>query len=82
MILKVLLFLHRSFFAQVMIENAADPMKSPYAPSVGATYESACNVLSDTLSQFTKNPRLVARIWRIWSLAFSSAVTMAFSLSS
>jgi hypothetical protein len=70
----VLLFLHRAFFAQVMIESAADPLKSPYAHSVLAAYQAACNVLDDTLNQFTKKPLLVARVWRIWSLAFSAAV--------
>ncbi|KAJ7178011.1 hypothetical protein C8R46DRAFT_888893 [Mycena filopes] len=72
----MLLFLHRAFFAQVMIENAGDPMKSPYAHSVLAAYEGACNVLDDTLNQFTKKPLLVARVWRIWSLAFSAAVVV------
>ncbi|KAJ7151463.1 hypothetical protein C8R43DRAFT_886981 [Mycena crocata] len=72
----MLLFLHRAFFAQVMIENAGDPMKSPYWHSVLAAYEGACNVLEDTLNQFTKKPLLVARVWRIWSLAFSSAVVV------
>ncbi|KAJ7253061.1 hypothetical protein B0H12DRAFT_1017793 [Mycena haematopus] len=72
----MLLFLHRAFFAQVMIEHATDPMKSPYAHSVVAAYECACNVLKDTVDQFTKNPLLVARIWRIWSLAFSAAVVV------
>ncbi|KAJ7756952.1 hypothetical protein B0H16DRAFT_1537516 [Mycena metata] len=67
---------HRAFFAQVMIEHAADPMKSPYAHSVLAAYQGACNVLDDTLNQFTKKPLLVARIWRIWSLAFSAAVVV------
>jgi hypothetical protein len=72
----VLLFLHRAFFAQVMIENATDPMKSPYAHSVLVTYKSACNVLADTVNQFNKNQLLVARVWRIWSLAFSAAVVI------
>ncbi|KAJ7028724.1 hypothetical protein C8F04DRAFT_963706 [Mycena alexandri] len=72
----MLLFLHRAFFAQVMIKHAADPMKSPYAHSVLAAYQGACNVLDDTLHQFTKNPLLVARVWRIWSLAFSAAVVV------
>ncbi|KAJ7337354.1 hypothetical protein DFH08DRAFT_705678 [Mycena albidolilacea] len=72
----MLLFLHRAFFAQVMIENATDPMKSPYAHSVLVAYESACNVLADTVNQFNKNQLLVARVWRIWSLAFSAAVVI------
>ncbi|KAJ7075114.1 hypothetical protein B0H15DRAFT_934829 [Mycena belliarum] len=72
----MLLFLHRAFFAQVMIEDAADPMKSPYAHSVLAAYQGACSVLDHTLEQFTKRPLLVSRVWRIWSLAFSAAVVV------
>ncbi|KAJ6495975.1 hypothetical protein C8R45DRAFT_151588 [Mycena sanguinolenta] len=72
----MLLFLHRAFFAQVMIEHATDPLKSPYAHSVFAAYEAACNVLKDTVEQFTKNPLLVTRIWWIWSFAFSAAVVI------
>ncbi|KAJ7747903.1 hypothetical protein DFH07DRAFT_747477 [Mycena maculata] len=72
----MLLFLHRAFFAQVMIENAEDPMKSPYAHSVLAAYQAACNVLEDTVNQFRKKPLLVARVWRIWSLAFSASVVI------
>ncbi|KAJ6591053.1 hypothetical protein DFH09DRAFT_907769 [Mycena vulgaris] len=72
----MLLFLHRAFFAQVMIENAADPMKSPYAHSMLAAYQAACTVLDDTFNQFNKKPLLVARVWRIWSLAFSAAVVV------
>ncbi|KAJ7481536.1 hypothetical protein FB451DRAFT_1030501 [Mycena latifolia] len=72
----MLLFLHRAFFAQVMIENATDPMKSPYAHSMLAAYQAACNVLHDTVEQFTKRPLLTARVWRIWSLAFSAAVVV------
>ncbi|KAJ7057013.1 hypothetical protein C8F01DRAFT_1153071 [Mycena amicta] len=71
-----LLFLHRSYFAEVMISHAASPLSSPYAPSVFAAYEAACNVLNDTFDQFTKNPALVARVWRIWSLAFTAAVVV------
>ncbi|KAJ6588378.1 hypothetical protein B0H19DRAFT_922527 [Mycena capillaripes] len=72
----MLLFLHRAFFAQVMIEHAADPTQSPYARSVFAAYEGAVNVLDDTVNQFSKKPLLVARVWRIWSLAFSAAVVI------
>ncbi|KAJ7628452.1 hypothetical protein FB45DRAFT_748903 [Roridomyces roridus] len=72
----LLLFLHRAFFAQAMIENASDPMKSPYAHSVLVAYQAACNVLEDTVNQFVKKPLLVARVWRIWSLAFSASVVI------
>ncbi|KAJ8486803.1 hypothetical protein ONZ45_g14557 [Pleurotus djamor] len=55
-------------------DNPDDPLKSSYAESVSAAYHSACVVLEDTQSQFGKKPLLCARIWRIWSYAFSAAI--------
>lgn len=71
----VLLFLHRGFFAQAMSDDPVNPLRSPYSPSVLAAYSSACTVLDDTRSQFLKKPLLCARVWRIWSFAFSAAVS-------
>ncbi|GLB35003.1 putative fungal specific transcription factor [Lyophyllum shimeji] len=70
----LLMFLHRGFFAQAMTENPLDPLQSPYGQSVLAAYSSACVVLEDTKSQYANKPLLCARIWRIWSLAFSATV--------
>ncbi|KAF7366690.1 putative transcriptional regulatory protein C1F7.11c [Mycena sanguinolenta] len=69
-------FVRSHYRDMIMIEHATDPMKSPYAHSVFAAYEGACNVLRDTLEQFNKNPLLVTRIWRIWSIAFSAALVI------
>lgn len=71
----VLLFLHRGFFAQAMSEHPLDPLNSPLGPSVSAAYASACVILEDTKGQFYKKPLLCSRVWRIWSLAFSAAVS-------
>ncbi|KAF8077997.1 hypothetical protein FPV67DRAFT_1557423 [Lyophyllum atratum] len=62
------------FFAQAMTENPVDPLQSPYGQSVLAAYSSACVVLKDTRSQYFEKPLLCARIWRIWSLAFSATI--------
>ncbi|KAF7292903.1 Fungal-trans domain-containing protein [Mycena indigotica] len=70
------LFLHRSYFAQAMMSHTSSPLSSPYSLSVFAAYKSACNVLIHTLKQFTKNPGIVARVWRIWSFAFTAAVVV------
>ncbi|PPQ92520.1 hypothetical protein CVT25_010353 [Psilocybe cyanescens] len=70
----MLLFLHRSYFAQAMTEHPDNPLNSQYSQSVHAAYSSACTVLEDTRSQFMKKPLLCARIWRIWSFTFSAAV--------
>ncbi|KDR74952.1 hypothetical protein GALMADRAFT_249900 [Galerina marginata CBS 339.88] len=70
----MLMFLHRAHFAQAMTEYPNNPLHSPYSQSVSAAYSSACSVLQDTRAQFIKKPLLCARIWRMWSLAFSAAV--------
>ncbi|KAF9467158.1 hypothetical protein BDZ94DRAFT_1305645 [Collybia nuda] len=70
----LLLFLHRGFFAQAMSENPRNPLEATCGQSVLAAYSSACVVLEDTKMQFLKKPLLCARVWRIWSLAFSAAV--------
>ncbi|KAF8237437.1 hypothetical protein L208DRAFT_1247461 [Tricholoma matsutake] len=70
----MLLFLHRGFFAQAMSENPANPLHSSYSQSVLAAYSSACVVLDSTKAQYFKQRLLCARVWRIWSLAFSAAV--------
>lgn len=70
----LLMFLHRGFFAQAMTENPLNPLQSPYGQSVLAAYSSACVVLEDTKSQYFNKPLLCARVWRIWSLAFSATV--------
>lgn len=75
---QVLLFLHRGFFAQAMTENPRNPLEASCGQSVLAAYSSACVVLEDTKMQFLKKPLLCARVWRIWSLAFSAAVGQCF----
>jgi hypothetical protein len=77
----VLLFLHRAHFAQAMMENPADPLAGPHGRSVTAAYQSACVILDDTRAQFEKQPMLCARIWRIWTHAFSAAVSELYVIS-
>ncbi|KAL0946088.1 hypothetical protein HGRIS_012356 [Hohenbuehelia grisea] len=72
----ILLFLHRGYFAEAMTENPDAPFSSTYGRSVTAAYHSACVVLEDTRLQFVKKPMLCARVWRIWSHAFSAAVVI------
>ncbi|KAK7461100.1 hypothetical protein VKT23_009029 [Stygiomarasmius scandens] len=70
----MLMYLHRAYFTQAMTEYPSNPLLSPYRKSVIAAYESACSVLDDTRVQFAKKPDLCARVWRIWSFAFTAAV--------
>ncbi|KAG1774346.1 fungal-specific transcription factor domain-containing protein [Suillus placidus] len=59
----LLLYIHRSFFAQAIIENPVNPLKSAYAPSFLAAYRAV-----------QEYPSLCARFWGIWTFAFSAAI--------
>ncbi|KAK1227718.1 hypothetical protein PQX77_009269 [Marasmius sp. AFHP31] len=72
----MLLYLHRAFFLQAMTDYPENPLLSPYGKSVTTAYHSACVILDDTRSQYTKTPLLTARVWRIWSFAFAAAVVV------
>ncbi|KAF8128761.1 hypothetical protein EV363DRAFT_1340522, partial [Boletus edulis] len=70
----VLVYIHRCFFAEAVLNNPTDPMQSPYAPSFLAGYRSACELFSNLRVQFDLFPAQVARFWVLWTHAFSSSV--------
>lgn len=72
---QVLLFLHRSFFAQAIIDCPRNPLRSAYAPSFLAAYRSSTTVLKVVRDQFNMYPTVCARFWVIWTFAFSAAVS-------
>jgi len=69
-----LMFLHRGFFAQALTDNPTDPLNSAYSQSFVTAYKCACDILDCTRDHYAQQPRLVTRVWRIWSNAFSAAV--------
>ncbi|KAI0741386.1 fungal-specific transcription factor domain-containing protein [Daedaleopsis nitida] len=73
----ILLFLHRSFFAQSIIDCPRNPLRSAYAPSFLAAYRSSSTILKVVRDQFALFPEMCARFWVIWTFAFSSAVVFA-----
>ncbi|KAG5635135.1 hypothetical protein H0H81_012334 [Sphagnurus paluster] len=70
----VLMYIHRSFFAQAIIENPVNPLKSPYAHSFLAAYRASSTILKSVKEQFTMWPSSCARFWTMWTFAFSAAV--------
>ncbi|KAI6096181.1 fungal-specific transcription factor domain-containing protein [Pisolithus croceorrhizus] len=72
-----LLYVHRCFFAEAVSSNPANPMKSPYAPSFLAGYRSSWEFLASLRTQYDHHPAQIARLWCIWSHAFSSAVVLS-----
>ncbi|KAI0820265.1 fungal-specific transcription factor domain-containing protein [Trametes gibbosa] len=73
----ILLFLHRSFFAQAIIDCPRNPLRSAYAHSFLAAYRASGTILKVVRDQFSLYPEMCARFWVIWTFAFSSAVVFA-----
>ncbi|RDB22452.1 putative transcriptional regulatory protein C1F7.11c [Hypsizygus marmoreus] len=69
-----LLYIHRSFFAQAMLDHPVNPLRSPYAPSFLAAYRCASGVIKSNLNHFERFPDLCCRWWSIWTHLFSAAI--------
>lgn len=70
----MLLWIHRSFFAQAIIDCPSNPLRSAYAASFLASYRSSVTILKTIKNQFDLYPALCSRIWLIWTYAFSATV--------
>ena len=71
----VLLYIHRAFFAQAILDCPENPLRSQYAPSFLASYRAVSTILKAISDQFNLLPTVCARFWIIWTYAFSSAVS-------
>ncbi|EAU84699.2 hypothetical protein CC1G_00218 [Coprinopsis cinerea okayama7 len=69
-----LLYIHRNFFAQAILDSPENPLRSPYAPSFLATYRCASGVIKATMNHYEKFPELCARWWGVWTHLFSAAM--------
>lgn len=49
-----LLYIHRTFFAQAMLDHPANPLRSPYAPSFLAAYRCASGMIKANLNHFER----------------------------
>lgn len=70
-----MLYLHRSFFAQAMLDFPSNPLRSPFAPSFLAAYRCASAIIKTTAMNFQKYPELFSRFWTMWSHLLSAAVS-------
>ncbi|KAJ3848820.1 fungal-specific transcription factor domain-containing protein, partial [Lentinula lateritia] len=70
----VLMYIHRSFFAQAIIDQPTNPLKSVYAPSFLAAYRASAAILKSVREQFILWPNSCARFWTMWTFAFTAAV--------
>jgi hypothetical protein len=71
------MYIHRSFFAQAIIEQPVNPLKSTYAPSFLAAYRSSATILKSVREQFAVMPNACARFSTMWTFAFNAAVSFS-----
>ncbi|KAF8524198.1 fungal-specific transcription factor domain-containing protein [Gautieria morchelliformis] len=71
-----IMYIHRRFLVQALRTHANDVMKSPYAPSVTAAYETACHQIGDLGELYAVHPRLISRLHPYWSHSFSASVLL------
>ncbi|KZP18367.1 hypothetical protein FIBSPDRAFT_745533 [Athelia psychrophila] len=69
-----MVFIHRSFFAQALLDHPESPLRSPYATSFLATYRAASFVISSTAKYIERYPELFLRHWVVWTQLFSAAI--------
>lgn len=74
--IPVLMFIHRSFFAQAIIEHPENPLKSQFAPSFLAAYRASSTILKSVTQQFEAWPAGTARFWVMWTSAFAAGVCL------
>ncbi|EJD39543.1 hypothetical protein AURDEDRAFT_153771 [Auricularia subglabra TFB-10046 SS5] len=72
---KLLLFLHRSFFARALSENPEDPLQSNFHGSVLAAFRAAFYITTTVRTLHQQTPFCV-RFPFLWSAAFSSCVIL------
>ncbi|KAI6041872.1 fungal-specific transcription factor domain-containing protein [Pisolithus marmoratus] len=69
----ILLYIHRSYFVQAITENPINPLNSPYTPSFLAARRASLTILRTVKMQYDLHPELTARLWPLWTYAFSAA---------
>ncbi|EKM81461.1 hypothetical protein AGABI1DRAFT_54232 [Agaricus bisporus var. burnettii JB137-S8] len=68
-----MLYLHRSFFAQAVLDHPTNPLLSPFAPSFLTAYRCASVIIRATAHQFERCAPLSMRIWFLLCQTFSAA---------
>ncbi|KIL65922.1 hypothetical protein M378DRAFT_124945 [Amanita muscaria Koide BX008] len=69
-----LVHIHRSFFAQALLEHPEDPLASLYAPSFLAAFQSASGMIAFCVKCLSRFQELFMRWWIVWNSLFTSAI--------
>ncbi|KII91836.1 hypothetical protein PLICRDRAFT_38690 [Plicaturopsis crispa FD-325 SS-3] len=71
-----LMYIHRSFSTQAIREASNNPLTHKFAPSVLATYRSACRLITSLKCLYPLHPIHTGRSWFFWSGVFSSCIIL------
>ncbi|KAF7979218.1 hypothetical protein HWV62_43168 [Athelia sp. TMB] len=69
-----MLFIHKCFFAQALLDHPDNPLRSVYATSFLAAYRAASAIIRKAASMTAGFPPLLLRWGPIWGQLFSSAI--------
>ncbi|KAH9926912.1 fungal-specific transcription factor domain-containing protein [Fomitopsis serialis] len=69
-----MIHIHRTFFAQALLDNPNSPLSSPYAPSFLAANRCASILLKSFIHHHERCSELCGRFWGMWTHAFSAAI--------
>lgn len=73
--MTAMLYLHRSFFAQAMLDHPSNPLLSPFAPSFLTAYRCASIIIKATAHQYDRCAQMAMRVWFLLYHTFSAAVS-------
>lgn len=77
-IIQLRYFLHRKPFADAIVMNPENPLRTPYAASFVAALESSAQLIAIAESLFHLYPRVLLRHSSFWYHSFSASVLCAF----
>ena len=72
---SALQYVHRNFFARAILESAAEPLRSPFAPSFLATYRTATTKLKLLTKFYDVSSDSLNKWAPMWSSALISGVS-------
>lgn len=70
--------LHRNYFARALAENPRDPMRSRFARSFQATFESSKILLELAITGFNAVQKFFLRLHTVWANALVSSVSSSY----
>ncbi|KAG6917879.1 hypothetical protein DXG01_000649 [Tephrocybe rancida] len=69
-----MLYLHRSYFAQAMLDHPTNPLLSPFSPSFLTALRSASVIIRASAHQFDRCAEMAMRVWFLMYHTFSAAI--------